>query len=313
MTIPDVRLFRTVKAPDHSVASVAEPSRSQDARDSVVDRSIGQFIREIRNLDDAQIEKILIYQRNHNLRFGEAAIALKLASSNDVLWALSRQFHYPYATEGDVVGFDDELIAAIDPFSDQAEIFRDIRSQLLASVMAGDQSHRSLAVLSPSVGDGKTFFAANLAVTFSQLEGRTLLVDADMRTPRLHRLFGLSDRAGLSGVLAGHTEADVIQQIHALPHLYVLPVGTVPPNPLELLQRPAFGLLMHELCAKFDHVIVDTPAASHGADARVLAARCGAALVMGRRGKTPMDALQLLISQVHKNQVKFAGVMINEH
>ena len=133
MTIPDVRSFRTVKAPDHSVASVAEPSRSQDARDSVVDRSIGQFIREIRNLDDAQIEKILIYQRNHNLRFGEAAIALKLASSNDVLWALSRQFHYPYATEGDVVGFDDELIAAIDPFSDQAEIFRDIRSQLFST------------------------------------------------------------------------------------------------------------------------------------------------------------------------------------
>ncbi|MFM9916807.1 MAG: polysaccharide biosynthesis tyrosine autokinase [Rhizobacter sp.] len=303
-----------MKAPDVSAGSGAGSGRTQAAREMVVDRSIGQFIREVRNLDDEQIEQILIYQRNHNLRFGEAAIALKLASSNDVLWALSRQFHYPYATEGDVVGFDDELIAAIDPFSDQAEIFRDIRSQLLAGVMSGDKPHqRSLAVLSPSVGDGKTFFAANLAVTFSQLEGRTLLVDADMRTPRLHRLFGVSDRAGLSGILAGHTEAEVIQQIHALPNLYLLPVGTVPPNPLELLQRPAFGLLMHELCAKFDHVIVDTPAASHGADARVLAARCGAALVMGRRGKTQMDALQSLISQVHKNQVKFAGVMINDH
>jgi protein-tyrosine kinase len=313
MTIQSVKSPRAMKIPEYAGGSGATPNRTQAVQDRVLDRSIGHFISELRGLDAAQIEQILAYQRKHRLRFGEAAIALKLASSNDVLWALSQQFHYPYATESDVAGLDGELIAAIDPFSDQSEIFRDIRSQLMAGVMGTDEPQRTLAVLSPGVGDGKTFFAANLAVTFSQLGGRTLLIDADMRTPRLHRLFGVADRAGLSGLLAGRSDAEVIHQIAALPNLYVLPVGTVPPNPLELLQRPGFGLLMHEMCAKFDHVVVDTPAAAHGADARVLAAKCGAALVMGRRGKSRMEALQTLISQVRKTPTQFAGVLINDH
>jgi Mrp family chromosome partitioning ATPase len=90
-------------------------------------------------------------------------------------------------------------------------------------------------------------------------------------------------------------------------------VGVVPPNPLELVQRPAFGLLMHELCNKFDHVIVDTPAWSHGADARVLAAKCGAAMVMGRRDSSRLEAIHTLVTQVAKNKGRFAGVLINDH
>lgn len=289
------------------------PPAADEPRERVVDRSIGGFIRKLRNLDDAQIDQILRHQREHNLRFGESAIDLKLASSNDVLWALSQQFQYPYATGRVGDGFNDELIAAIDPFSDQAEVFRDIRSQLILGVMAPDQPRRPLAVLSPSVGDGKTFFAANLAVAFSQLGARTLVVDADMRTPRLHTIFGVPNHVGLSTILAGRAEDELIHQIPALPSLYVLPVGVVPPNPIELVQRPGFGLLMHELCTKFDYVIVDTPAASHGADARVLAAKCGAAMIMGRRGNSRMEAIHTLVTQVAKNKGRMAGVLINDH
>jgi receptor protein-tyrosine kinase len=180
-------------------------------------------------------------------------------------------------------------------------------------VLAQDQPRRALAVLSPNVGDGKTYFAANLAVAFSQLGARTLLVDADMRTPRQHDIFGVGGRAGLSNILAGRAESDVIHQSSALPSLYVLPVGTLPPNPLELVQRSAFGLLMRELLGKFDHIIVDTPAACHGADARVLAAKCGAALVMGRRHTSRMDAMHTLVTQVTRSDAKLAGVLINEH
>jgi receptor protein-tyrosine kinase len=282
-------------------------------RQQVVGRSIGDFIREARNLNQAQIDQILQHQREHHMHFGEAAIALKLASRDDVVWALSQQFSYPYAAEGAMSALNDELIVALDPFSDEAEIFRDVRSQLLMGVLAPDQPRRALAVLSPNVGDGKSFFAANLAIAFSQLGGRTLLVDADMRTPRLHQLFDLQGGAGLSNILAGRADAEVIHELPALPGLFLLPVGTMPPNPLELVQRPAFGLLMHEMCAKFDYVIVDTPAASHGADARVLAAKCGAALVMGRRGESRMNAIHALVQQVTKSHARFAGVMINEH
>lgn len=285
---------------------------AQDAGSSVLDRSIGDFLRESRNLTDEEIERILAHQRAEGIRFGEAAVDLRLASSEDVLWALSQQFHYPYAQD-DNLQFDEELVAAIDPFGEQAEAFREIRSQLMLDVLSPDQPRRALTVLSPDSGDGKTFFAANLAIAFSQLGGRTLLVDADMRTPRQHQLFRVPNELGLSSILAGRTDANAIHHVIDLPSLYVLPVGTVPPNPLELVQRPAFSLLVRELLAKFDHVIVDTPAAAHGADARVLAAKCGAALVMGRRGSTRVKAMQSLLHALAGTPARVAGVMLNEY
>jgi chain length determinant protein tyrosine kinase EpsG len=305
-------MFKTSAAASHAHAPYVEPPSEVDPDVPVLDRSIGDFLREVRKLNDAQVDQIVQHQREHGLRFGESAVALKLATSEDVLWALSQQFHYPYApSDGD--RFNSELVAATDPFSDQAEAFRDIRSQLMMGVLSPEEPRRALAVLSPCSGEGKTFFAANIAVTFSQLGGRTLLVDGDMRTPRQHEIFGVPNHSGLSSILSGRSEANAIHHIPDLPSLYVLPVGTVPPNPLELVQRAAFSLLMKELLGKFDHVVVDTPAAEHGADARVLAAKCGAALVIARRGTTRMKPLQQLVSTVSKSPATLAGVMINEY
>jgi receptor protein-tyrosine kinase len=311
--VTPLRAMKVLAETERDGATDANAQPNPRAEERVVGRSIGDLIREARNLDQQQIEQVLQYQRQHRVPFGEAAIALKFATRDDVLWALAQQFHYPYAAQGDVANLNEELITAIDPFSDESEIFRDVRSQLLAGVMAPDLPPRALAVLSPDVGDGKTFFAANLAVAFSQLGGRTLLIDADMRTPRMHEIFNVPGRTGLSNILVGRADADVIHESTALPGVFVLPVGVFPPNPLELVQRPTFGLLIHELCAKFDHVIVDTPAASHGADARVIAAKCGAALVIGRRGRSRMDAIETLVGQIQKSHARFAGVMINEH
>jgi protein-tyrosine kinase len=84
--------------------------------------------------------------------------------------------------------------------------------------------------------------------------------------------------------------------VSGVPSLFVLPVGTTPPNPLELVERPAFGLLMRELLAKFDHVVVDTPAACYGSDAGVIAARCGAALLIARRNASRVAMLQELVA-----------------
>ncbi|MBP6225659.1 MAG: polysaccharide biosynthesis tyrosine autokinase [Rhizobacter sp.] len=287
-----------------------EPAAVADER--VLDRSIGDFIRQVRGLSEAQVEEILGHQRLHGIRFGEAAVALQLATRDDVLWALSQQFHYPYAP-GDGASFNSELIAAVDPFHRQTESFRDIRSQLMLGALAPEQPRRALAVMSPNIGDGKSFFAANLAVVFSQLGARTLLIDADMRTPRQHALFGVPNDYGLSSILSGRSDTKAIHSLQDLPSLFVLPVGTLPPNPLELLQRPAFGLLVNELLGKFDHVIVDTPSSTHGADCRVLAAKCGVAMIIGRRGKSRMKALQGLVSEVTRGPAKFAGVVINDH
>ena len=280
--------------------------------DYVIDAPIGDHLRQRRRLSSEQIDDVLQYQRERGMRFGEAAIALGLVSSDDVLWALSRQFRYPYAPDPRHA-FDPELVAAVDPFGDDAEVFRDLRSQLMVEMAGSSVPGQALAILSTDVGDGKTYFAANLAVAFGQLGAKTLLIDADLRTPRQHRLFALSEGPGLSGVLSGRSEKQVMRRVGQLPSLHVLPVGALPPNPLELVQRPAFSFLMRDVASTFDHVIVDTPAAAQGADARVIAAACGAALVIGRRRKTRMRALQRLLNDLARAGTRVAGVMINEY
>lgn len=294
-------------ADDVGEVHAAEPSQ----RNEVQDRSIGDIIAEARNLTADQVDKILTHQRAKGLRFGEAAVALGYASSDDVLFALAQQFHYPYAPE-ERRNASPELVTLNQPFSQQAEAFRAIRSQLMMRVFTDHQPRPALAVISPDSGDGKSFFAANIAVALAQLGGRTLLLDCDLRGPRQHAVFNLPNAAGLSGILSGRTVDRVVQQVPGIPSLFVLPVGTTPPNPLELVERPAFGLLLRELTAKFDHVIVDTPAAMYGSDCMVVAARCGAALVVARRNASRVAALQDLVGAVSESSAKLAGVVVNE-
>lgn len=290
----------------------ATPPLSAAGDAPVVDRSIGDIIAELRNLTAEQVEKVLQHQRENGVRFGEAAVALGLATKDDVLYALAQQFHYPYAPEEQQRSISRELVALAEPFGARAESFRALRSQLMMRVFVEGAQHPALAVISPESGDGKTYCAANLAVTLAQLGGRTLLVDADMRGPRVHELFNLKNSTGLSGILSGRADKQVIQQVPGVPSLFVLPVGTTPPNPLELVERPAFGLLMRELVSKFDHVIVDTPAAVYGADSAVIAARCGAALIIARKDASRAESLRELVASLAGAPVKMAGVVFNE-
>lgn len=292
------------------LSAYAIPANYRTEARAATDRLIGNLMRAPCGLRDEDIERIAAYQRESGMRFGEAAVALRLAERKDVLAALAQQFHYPVGFMGRAV--DSELVAAANPFSDQADAFRELRTRLLE--VPDGQPARVLSVLSPDAGDGKTYLAANLAVVFSQLAERTLLIDADIRTPRQHRLLGVDNVAGVSSVLAGlaGTE-DCIQAVPDLSNLYLLPAGPVPPNPLELLQRPPFGSLVQEMRQQFEHVLIDTPAAVRGADSRVIAARSGASLVVARRGRSRMAPLEGLLDALARAQVKVAGVVMNEH
>jgi len=302
-------------APDPSVLDPVPRAAplDDDGPDTVMqERSIGDIIAALRNLTAEQVEKVLAHQRSHGLRFGESAVALGYASREDVLFALSQQFHYPYAPE-EQRKLSPELVALNEPFSPRAESFRALRSQLMMRVFAEGEAHPAVAVISPDAGDGRTYCAANLAITLAQLGGRTLLVDADMRGPRLHEVFKLKNQSGLSSILSGRADKQVIQQVPGIGSLFVLPVGTTPPNPLELVERQAFGLLMRELMSKFDHVIVDTPAASQGADASVISARCGAALVIARRNVARVAALHDLVASLSGSPARLVGAVMNDH
>ena len=275
------------------------------------DRPIGDLIRDARNLSAAEVEQVLNYQRQHGVRFGEAAVTLGLASPDDVLAALAQQFHYPLANAERRIA-SPELITLAQPFSVQAEAVRAVRSQVTMRWNRPDAPRQALAVISPDSGDGKTYFAANLAVSLAQLGGRTLVVDADLRSPRQHEVFKVGNAAGLSSLLSGRTESQVIQAIEGVPGLFVLPSGPIPPNPLELIERPAFGLLVRELTTKFDHVVIDTAAGSVGADACVVAARCGAALVLTRKHQNKVAALQDLVASLTGSSVQLLGAIVNE-
>ena len=156
-----------------------------DQATDVADRSIGSIIAETRNLTADQVEKVLAFQKTKGIRFGEAAIALGYASTDDVLFALSQQFHYPYAA-ADQRKANPELVALNQPFGVQAESFRAIRSQIMMRLFNEGQERRAIAVVSPDSGDGKTFFAANLAVTLAQLGGRRRRHHR-RRAPELHQ------------------------------------------------------------------------------------------------------------------------------
>ena len=188
-------------------SSAVEPignseSVEEDPSEGVLDRSIGSIISELRDLSPQQVEQILAYQQQHGVRFGEAAVALGLVSNNDVLQALSQQFHYPYSPKR---ADNQELVTLTEPFSVQAEAFRAIRSQITMRLNHEGEVRKALAVISPNTLDGKSFFTANLAVALAQLGSRTLLVDADMRGPRQHKIFEVPNKTGLSSVLSGRT------------------------------------------------------------------------------------------------------------
>ena len=274
-------------------------------------KAIGELIQDARNLSADDLDRIGRYQRENDLRFGEAAIALGLADTEDVLQALAQQFKYAYADE-ETRKAAPELVMLNQPFGHQAEAFRAIRSQILMRTQGDKGQRRPLAVCSPDSGDGKTYFCANLAVALAQLGGKVVVIDADMRGARMDQVFGVTGGAGLSGVLSGRGGKGIVKSVPGIPNLYVIPVGVQPPNPLELVEGPSFGMLLREVSIKFDHVIVDTPASCFGSDGVVIASRCGSALVVTRKDANKVSRLQELVGSLQAGQVRLAGVIMNE-
>lgn len=270
--------------------------------------SLGDILRRQCQLGDDEVARIMALQAERGLRFGDAAVALRLVKAEDVAQALARQFNYA-CTTAQAAPHLAELAAAVDPHGEKAEVFRDLRAQLL--LRPGGAEPAALAVVSPCPGDGRTHVAANLAVVFSQMGQRTVLVDANLRAPRLHALFHLPARPGLTALLADRQVAGELDRIDALPNLHVLQVGAPPPNPQELVQRESFRTLLRELTRKFDRVVVDTPAAQGAADARVIATACTQALVVGRRDHSGTRELRELVEGLRERRVDLVGVVMN--
>jgi chain length determinant protein tyrosine kinase EpsG len=275
-------------------------------------RSIGAILVDSGLLTAEGAERILKLQKEAGLRFGEAALRLGLVSDADLQFALSGQFSYPYisAAGGKPVG--DEIVAAFEPFSQLVEQLRSIRSQLLLRWFDKEAGKTSLAIVGTSRGEGRSYLAANLAVVFSQLGERTLLIDANLRTPSQHKLFKLENKTGLSSLLAGRGDEKTIVPITALSSLDVLPSGPVPPNPLELLNRPAFREIIERACAEYEVVLLDTPSMDCGADAQMIGVRAGAVLAIARNNETRVGAFAEMIQVLTRSGVAVVGSVFND-
>lgn len=279
--------------------------------DSGSGRAIGAILIDAGRLTPDGAERILRAQRDGGLRFGDAAISLGLLKESDIQFALSRQFDYPFLQPGEST-VSDEVIAAYRPFTRQVEELRALRSQLMLRWFDAESERKTLSIVSPERGEGRSFIAANLAVVFSQLGERTLLIDADMRNPRQHTLFAVSNRVGLSETLAGRGGPEAVQRVPALLDLCVLPAGAVPPNPQELLSRPGFSQLLAQLARDFDVILIDTPAGAEYADAQTIAVRASGALMVARKNVSRASRLRRLADELVTASATVVGSVMNE-
>lgn len=276
------------------------------------DRSIGAILIDDGRLSVKNAEKIIRMQKTENLRFGEAGIKLGLLSDEDIQFALAKQYDYPYLVKKGAGEVSDKLIAAYNPFSKKVEALRAMRSQLMLRRFTGGASHKALAIVSPGRGEGRSFVAANLAIVFSQLGERTLLIDADLRNPCQHELFNLDGRSGLSSMLAGRSDMAAVQRVPGFVDLSVLAAGPTPPNPQELLGRAAFADLLKDLDSEYDVVLIDTPSASEFADAHLVSACAGAAVGIARKHHTRIDHMRRQTEVMNRSGVQVVGTVLNE-
>jgi len=256
------------------------------------------------------IEPILEIQRTRGVRFGEAALRLRLINRDDLRDAIARQYGLLHLLPGSG-SISRELVAAYEPFHPRAEELRALRTQLLIRWANARVRHRMLAIVSPGAGEGRSYVAANLAVVFSQLGQRTILIDADLRNPRQHRIFDVPDRVGLSSVLSGRADRSAVVSLPQFGTLSLLPAGACPPNPQELLLRPVLTNLLDELRNEFDVVLFDTPPASLYADAQSLAFRAGSAIVLARKGHTAIAATASTIRVLSDTGTTVVGTVFN--
>ena len=262
------------------------------------------------NLSEAQVEAIRSFQRRKGLTFGEAAITLGLVRRDSLFLALSKLYNYPVLNFGaDEARFSRELIVGYQPFSSGAEAFRSVRSGLATGPLS--QGKNAFAVIGARSGVGSTYFAANLALSFAQMAVPTLLIDANLRRPRLASLFGVDPRSeGLVEALTnGGANASPVA-IDIVPGLSLLVAGATAPHPQELLSSKEFLNLSQNAQRNYGVVIYDTPAALENADAYVVASRVGSAILVARRHRSKMKEIKTVSQALEGFQCDIAGTVL---
>lgn len=201
------------------------------------------------------------------------------------------------------------ILTQLDATSPVAESYRQLRTALLLS--SAGHAPRTLLFTSSQPAEGKTTTSVNTAISLAQTGAAVLIVDADLRRPRVHKVFGLKNNAGLSNYLAGEGELASLIQI-AMPNLYVLPVGPLPPNPAELLGSVKMKNVIETLSTNFDYVVIDSPPVSSFADSLILSSLVEGVIIVVKGGVTPREMAQRTKAHLQSVGAKILGVVINQ-
>jgi len=271
--------------------------------------NIGKLLLDLGKIKVEDAERILRLQKQEKLRFGDAAVKLGLITEADILQVLSMQFDYPYLQPGQNA-FSQDLVAAYQPFSPQVEALRALRSQLIVRWFS--DNNKALTIMAAKTDDGASNLAANLAIVFSQLGEQTLLIDANLRNPVQHSLFNLAETRGLSDILVGRADIDVITKIQSFVDLSVLGAGTIPPNPQELLNRPTFKSVVRQLSDHYDVIIIDSAPAVYSSDAYAVASLTAGVVLASKLNQTKVADLKNMQAQLTQLGTRVIGAVITQ-
>jgi protein-tyrosine kinase len=298
-----------------------EPHFDDELRQALID-----YLR----LSTEAVNRITEASRASRLSFSDAAVQTSLVTSNEVAEArawvratmagrnrsvIETALHRQSGTRAltvrpSAIGKpSSRLIIAFDSDNPHSERIRALRTEVTLLSEAAKQAI-CFSILSPRSAEGRSQLSAELAIAFSQIGRRTLLVDADLRRPSQHLLFGADCQLGLAQSLAYSDAAQMIA-VEGLPFLSVVPSGPVMPNPSELLSGSRFGSLIRRWRNEYEVIIVDTPPVSQFADALTIAAMSGNVLVVSRANSTPYRDMKEMLRKLGLTKSRILGGVIS--
>jgi protein-tyrosine kinase len=310
----------------------AEPAYQEPPMDSPMDsdQEIADALVLLYKLPDEAIQSIHEAKKALGLTFHEAALHTGLVTQRELDEAdelISRQSRHEgrgiieealrrrpntkdlVVWEGERLRPGKELILAHDSYHERSEAIRSLRTELLMRTN-GRRGAGMFALLSPCAGEGRSQLSAELAIAFAQLGSRTLLVDADLRRPRQHTLFGADNMIGLAQSLTDGT-APRLYGIEGIPQMALLTSGALPSNPLELLSGNRFERLVMEWRRSYEFVVLDTPPVAQFSDGLAVASVAGHVVILGRTNSTSFDVLKELRRKLDTTNAWVVGAVMN--
>jgi protein-tyrosine kinase len=272
---------------------------------------LGDILVEMGALTTGDVDKIVQLQQKTGASFGQIAVERRFVSQRDVQVALSRQFNYAQLLDGDWPNVSKELVIALKPFERDAEVFRFLRGRLVTKVI--DKGGSAIAVTGAETKVGASYVAANLAVSLAQLGRRTLLLDANLRRPRIRRIFAIETKFGLSEILVGRVSPSAVIMSNLVENLSVLCAGNVPPNPQELLGGRQFKELYEELAGHYEVLIIDTSGGPQIADASFVWSQCHNVLMVARRHVSQFENVESVADMATECGAQVVGCVLNNY